>query len=101
MEASRPPRAALLALSGFLGGAAVAVLYARGFSRTRRLNELADIHEKDVSVLRGSLLQWKVHVGVRQQLRSIAATRFEHELQHRRKRLLTVCLRQWVVSFRL
>jgi hypothetical protein len=103
MEASRPGRAALLALAGFVGGAGVAVLYARGMRRAQRLNALAKIHEKDVrKVLSGTWLQWKVHAGVKQQLRIIAERRFfDNQQQHRLKCLLTLCMRRWLNSFRL
>ena len=90
MEASRPHRAALLALAGF-GAAGVAVLYARGMRRAQRLNALAKIHEQDVrKVLSGSCLQWKVHIGVKQQLRIIAERRFENQQQVRLFRVFEV-----------
>lgn len=102
METSRPQREALLALAGFVGGVGVAVLYARGMRRAQRLNALAKIHEKDVrKVLSGTWLQWKVHAGVKQQLRIIAERRFDNQQQHRRECLLTLCMRRWLNSFRL
>ena len=73
MEASGHRRAALLALAGFIGGAATAAVYARGIRRAKRLEEVANIREKDIRIRQ----------------------------EHRRKRLLTVGMRKWLVGFRL
>ena len=116
MEASRHQRAALLALAGFVGGAGVAAVYARGIRRAKRQEELANIREKDVriedwrvvlmargrrKILSATCLQLKVHACVRQELRSIAERRFDIQQEPRRRRLLTVAISKWLVGFRL
>ena len=101
MEACKPQRGAMLAVAGFFGATGVAVLYARGIRRAQRLDALAQIHDKHVrQILSGSCLQWKVHAGVKQQLRIIAQRRFENQQHVRRECLLTVTMRQWVAAFR-
>ena len=116
MEASRHQRAALIALAVFVGGAGVAAVYARSTRRAKRQEELANIREKDVriedwrvvlmargrrKILSATCLQLKVHACVRQELRSIAERRFDIQQEPRRRRLLTVAMRKWLVGFRL
>ncbi len=102
------------ALTGFVGGAGVAAVYARGIRRAKRQEEVANIREKDVriedwrvvlmararrKILSATCLQLKVHACVRQELRSIAERRFDLQQEPRRRRLLTVAMRKWLVGF--
>ena len=109
-------RAVLLALAGFVGGAGVAAVCARGIRRAKRQEELVNNREKNVriedwrvifmarrrrKILSASCLHLKVHACVRQELRSISERRFDLQHEHRRRRLLTVAMRKWLVGFRL
>ena len=87
-----------------------------GKNDRRSLLSLANIREKDVRIknwrvvlmargrriiLCATCLQLKVHACVRQELRSIAERRFDLQQEPRRRRLLTVAMRKWLVGFRL